>query len=245
MSKGLLAAAAVVGFSGAAFAAPIAVNNDNPLADASSGLVPLDLSGVPSLAGSLTNGVNELSASFSDLFIDGTITASVFGNVSSPGAQLNTVRLVYTVTSTGASGLDEVDIGLNSSLNLDREDFVGSNSLARGLETGVSTPTQTFPNFVYNDNSAASLNDTLFMGFAGVGDALGDVGTETFSFYFEATGAVTIGVVPVVLNNAGSTTVDTLAFVTGSGQPDLDVPAPGSAALLALGLGFAGTRRRR
>jgi len=247
MSRGLLAAAAVIGLSGAAFAAPIAINNDDPLADATSGLVPLDLSGVPALAGSLTS-INSLEATFDDLFIDGTIKAEVFGNVSSPGATLNRVRLVYTITSTGTSGLDESDFGVNSTLNLDKEDYVGANSLARGVNTGITSVAQTFPNFVYNDNSLAALNDTFFMGFGGtdgVGDPLGDIASETFSFYFEATGAVTIGVVPVVLNNAGSQTVDTLAFVVAPGQPDLGVPAPGAAALLGLGLGFAGSRRRR
>jgi MYXO-CTERM domain-containing protein len=83
--------------------------------------------------------------------------------------------------------------------------------------------------------------------FQGTGDYLGaPATTETLVWYVHApTGSVQVNVIHTTVTDSGSADVEALGFTTNfPGQHDLDVPAPGAAALLGLG-GLAGIRRRR
>ena len=69
---------------------------DNAVAnqtDVTTGLVALDLSGI--VPGLTTNNSYSTSFSAPGGAYTGTLTATVFGNVASPGSSLNSVAIVY------------------------------------------------------------------------------------------------------------------------------------------------------
>lgn len=243
MSKiGILSAAAAsaVAVSGTAQAVVI---TDTPVATEAgliSGLVPLDLSSV--VTSGLTTS-NSLSVNFSEPngAYTGTLSATVYGNVGAPGTQaLNDVVIVYEFTGNGPDAIDEFEFGVDSGTSLNFNDLLNATQgTIQDLSVGQGSPLVEL-----TDNGAT--NDTQNFGFQAAGDLLGGFNnTENFAWYVRTGGDIAINVVDVVVRDFGTVTVQSLGIVDDPDQPDLNVPAPGAAALLGLGGLVAGTRRRR
>lgn len=232
------AAISALAISGSAYAVAIPITNTPAPTNAGllAGLVPLDITG---LGISGLSGVNSFVSPFSNLLIAGSLTSTVYGNVGAPGLSLNTVLIKYRFENTGIDSLDAFEIGLNSSLNLDKNDYV---SATHGEVEDVSSALQGVPSVLYNDNALAFTNDSLLWDYQGGFDQL--AAGEVYEWYVMQDGAVKIGLVPGTVTNFGNANIEALAFVTDPGQPDLDTPTPGAAALLGIA-GLASLRRRR
>ncbi len=238
--SGVVAAAPFVLMVGTAGAAPITNNAVPTAATVTSGLVALDLTGIiPGLttSNSLTTNFNAPGGAYS-----GSLTASVFGNVGAPGSGLNTVVIVYEFTGNGPSAIDQFEFGVNDGANLDYDDLLAA---TQGSIGDLTTVAQGSPNVDLFDNSGIPDNNTMVFDFLSGGDTLGGPGsTETFGWYIQTSGAVAINMVDVEVRNFGAVTFQSLSLVNIPGQPDLNVPAPGSAALLLGVFGVAARRRR-
>ncbi len=208
-------------------------------------LVPLDLSSITDIAAATNfNGVNEISNPFSSSIpgaFTGTLTARVFGNNGGNlGPGLNDVLVIYDFVGDGPSGIDEFEFGVDSGRSMDISDLIAA---TQGTLTDLTSAGQVSPLVDVFSNVS---NDTYLFDHAAAFDTLGSPGnTERVSWYVRTTGDIKINVVDVVVRNAGVATVQSLGLVDDPGQPDLNVPAPGPLSLMALGLGVAGTRRRR
>ena len=206
---------------------------------ASNGLVPLDLSG---LIGGLTTN-NSYTQNFSSPVpgaYTGSMSVEVFGNVSVPGVALNQVLMIYTMTGDGPSALDEFQLGVDSSTNLDYNDLL---SAVHGTILDDTTAGQTSPQVELLDN--AGTNNTYTFDYLTAGDTLGGPGgSETLSWYVLSGADVAIDFIDVTISDFGSVTIQSLSLVDVPGLPDLNVPTPGAALLLSLA-GVAGVRRRR
>ncbi len=234
--------AAVAGVAMAASSAQAVIITSTPDTQASilTGLVPLDLSTV--VAGLTTP--NTFSQTFSSDIpgaFSGTLTSRVFGNVGAPGVALNTVTVIYDFVGDGPDGIDAFELGLDSGANLDFSDLLAA---THGRVSDLSDVGQATPQVDLTNN--VGINDTMRFGFDIGGDTLGAPAVqESFSWYITSANAnVSIGFVDVLVTNFGNAQPVTLSFVDVPGQPDLNVPAPGSVALLGLG-GLAAMRRRR
>lgn len=216
---------------------------DNAVAnetDVTTGLVALDLSGI--VPGLTTNNSYSTSFSAPGGAYTGTLTATVFGNVSTPGSSLNSVAIVYEFIGNGPSGIDMFEFGLNNGSNLDYSDLLAA---THGTIGDLTTVGQGSPMVELFDNSGVPDNNNMIFDFLGGGDALGSPGTtESFGWYIQTTGDVAINFVDVEVTDFGAVTIQTLSLVDIPGQPDLNVPAPGSAALLVGAFGLAARRRR-
>jgi len=235
--RGLVLVAVVGAVASHASAGVITNNAVSGLSDVTTGLVALDLSSVIAVA----PGTNSVTTNFSNggLF-SGTLTATVYGNVGAPGTSLTNIVIVYEFVSTGGfTPIEGFEFGVDSGSNID---FLDIQNATQGAILGETTGGQSSPFVTLNDNSVSLSNDTLLFDFATAGDAL--TAGEKLTWYMSSSAAVALNFVDVNVTDFGGTLTQTLAFVTGTGQPDLNVPAPGAAALLAMGLGVA-TRRRR
>lgn len=224
----------------AAQAGPIAITNQSisSLAAATSGLTALDISGRVS---GLTS-TSSLSANFATSSYTGTLTASVYGNVATPGADLNTVVIVYEFVGHGPSGIEQFMFGQSGFTNLGLADLAVA---TQGSIDDLNSVGQTVDSVTIFDNSAAPANDLMVFDFSA--NQLGAPGrTDRFGWYIRTSGDVQIGRSTVLITNHGGTTVDMLALVDAPGQPDLSVaPVPGAAGLGLLGMALVAGRRRR
>lgn len=246
MSKiGLVAGATLVGVMSAG-ALGITITN-NPVADRAtllSGRVPLDISSVSFInagPGTLNAGAGTYSQNFNNgAFYSGTLSVEVFGNVGTPGASLNEVTMIYTFRGNGPSAIERFVMGINGSSNLDFTDLAAA---THGRITADTTVGQGDAVVDLIDNSGSGDNDNFIFNYTS--DNLGGPSlTETYTWYVRATGAVAVNFVDVEVSDFGFAFAKTLSLVDVPGQPDLNVPAPGAAALLGFA-GLAASRRRR
>ena len=109
----------------------------------------------------------------------------------------------------------------------------------------LTSPGQASPLVDLLDNSGVPANDTMVFDFLPTADVLGGPGTtETFSWYIMSSADVAINLVNVEVRDFGAVTFQSLSLVSNPGQPDLNVPAPGSIALLLGATGLMARRRR-
>ncbi len=169
----------------------------------------------------------------------GTLTARVFGNQGTPGTGLNDVLVIYEFTGNGPDAIDEFEFGIDSGASLDFSDLLSATQgTIADLSVGQGSP-------LVELTSGVATNTTLNFGFLAAGDALGGPAlTETFGWYIRSGGDVQVNIVDVVARDFGNVTIQSLALVDIPGQPDLNVPGPGAAALLGVA-GVMGLRRRR
>lgn len=223
-----------------AVAAPIAINNNSvaTVNDATAGLTALDLTGV--VSGMTTS--NTFSVNFSTAFYTGTLTASVFGNVSTPGGSLSDVVIVYEFVGNGPSGIEEFMFGQPGGANIAIADLAAA---THGSIDELTSPGQTLGGVTLFDNSAIPSGDLFVFDFDA--DRLGGVGTiERFGWYVRTTGDIQIGLSKVLVTNFGGVVIDMLSIVDVAGQPDLNaVPLPTGVGLGVAGLMIVAGRRRR
>lgn len=245
MSKiGLVAGATLIGVMSAG-AMGLTITN-NPVADRAtllSGRVPLNLSTVSFInagPGTLDAANGLYTQNFNNgAFYSGNLAVEVFGNVANPGAGLNEVTLIYTFTGNGPSAIEQFVMGLNGSSNLDFTDLAAA---THGRISAETTLGQGDAVVDLIDNSGGGQNDNIIFAYA---DNLGGPSlTETYTWYVRASGAVAVNFVDVEISDFGFAFAKTLSLVDVPGQPDLNVPAPGAAALLGFA-GLAASRRRR
>lgn len=216
-------------------------------------LNPLDLTtlGYLNAPGAPNNGVNSYSQAFigTGSNYTGRLTVEVFGNapIGSPG--LNDVLMVYTFhgDSGRPNGAETFHFGVDTSLQIDYAKLDGAIhgkiSGETSMQAGQADPVVSlFNNIGSNDtwlfdHNPASSSGSLV--------ELGGNQNEDFVWYVRTTGDVKLNFVDVKITDFGSITIRSLALVDNPGQPDLNVPAPGAAALLLGGLGIAAGRRRR
>lgn len=246
MSKlGFVAGATLIAMVSAG-ALGISVTN-NPVVDRAtllSGRVPLDLSGVTFVnagPGTLDAANGVYSQNFSNgIFYSGNLSVEVFGNVGTPGNSLNEVTLIYTFTGNGPSAIERFVMGINGSSNLDFTDLAAA---THGRITADTSLGQGDAAVDLIDNSGGGQNDNLIFNYAS--DNLGGPSlSETYTWYVRAAGDVAVNFVDVEISDFGFAFAKTLSLVDIPGQPDLNVPAPGAAALLGFA-GLAASRRRR
>ncbi len=241
----VVGAAAAVLASGTALGVSLNPGTDATKAGLTAGLTPLDLSAHVTNAAALTTP-STFEANFSDTFggfvLNGTIKTEVFANQATPGPGINDVLLVVTMTAnTSGAGITPIqfmEFGVNSGVSLDYADILGA---THGKLTDEVSAGQTDPAVDLFDN--VGNNDTLKYDYAS--DPLGEVGAvEQFTWYMRLSGAITIDFVDVTVQNGQALTTQALLPVTGTGQDDLNVPAPGVLSAFA-GAGLLGLRRRR
>ncbi len=219
---------------------------NNPVADRATllaGRVPLNISGVSFInagPGTLNSAGGVYSENFANgPFYSGVLSAEIFGNVGTPGAGLNEVTIIYTFRGNGPSGIERFVMGINGSSNLAYSDLAAA---THGRIDGDTTVGQGNPVVDLIDNSGSGNNDNFVFNY---GDNLGGPSlTETYTWYVRASGAVAVNFVDVEVTDFGFSFPKTLALVDIPGQPDLNVPAPGAAALMGVA-GLVASRRRR
>jgi hypothetical protein len=209
-------------------------------------LVPIDLSAQPiSSVSGLNAQNNTLVQNFSVMVgpvvaYTGTLTSEVYSNTSTPGPGVSDVVIKYTFTGNGPQGIENFSMGVNTGTSLDYTDLLGA---TQGTITGLSTGGQGAPNVTLSNSPDVLLDFDYLAG----GDTLGAPSTtESLTWYVHApAGSVQVNVINVTVTDSGSANIKALGFTTNfPGQHDLNVPAPGAAALLGLS-GLAGIRRRR
>lgn len=183
------------------------------------------------------------------LSYSGSLTAEVFGNVSSTGTALTDVVIVYTFQSNGFDGFNNLTgsetftLGINSGFEMDFNYLTAATTqhgnIVAESAAGQITTVDVFDNGVANDTFEF---DYLANGGSALG---GQDGDEIYTWYVKGTAGTKINVVDVTVTDLGNTTTTTLGFVNNPGQPDLDVPTPGALALAGIGFGAMGVRRRR
>jgi hypothetical protein len=260
MSKALIAGV-VVAAASASVSAFTPVNNavgSRASLGVGSTLVPLDMSGLGYLNGFLTT-----PSSYEQTFLgsggnySGRLKVEVFANQSLPGPGLNDLLMVYSFRGDGApairaNGAEDFEFGVDTSVQVDYTDLVAA---THGKITGESyfDGAQLDPHVTVND--FISSNDTFKFNFnpasgsgrlveLGGNTASAPGNTEDFVWYVRTTGNVAINFVDVRIADFGFVTIRSLAFVNNPGQPDINIPAPGVAAVLGLGALAAGRRRR-
>ena len=239
-------------YRGAAFAAPVLVACtaasavpifNNAVAnqtDVTGGLTALSLTGI--ITGLTTS--NSLVSAFSTGGFSGTLTTSVFANLGAPGSGVNTVAIVYQFAATGMpTPVDQFEFGLDTGADID---FGVLLAATQGSIGDLTTAGQTAPLVDLVDNSALPGNDTQTFDFLAAGDPLGGTFSEqTFGWYILTDGNVALNRVRVEARDSGGAIFDTISLVKGTGQPNLNVPAPGPLALLFGAGGLVAARRRR
>lgn len=240
---------AALGLAAAVQAGPITNITDTSVANQSAvtgGLVALDLSGlgISGLSGTNNNILSVNFASSSGGAFNGSLTATVFGNIGAPGSGLNTVAIVYDFVGSGPDPIDNFQFGLNSGANIDLSDLAAA---TQGTINDQTTSGQTSPLVTLEDNSGVPANDTFTFSFIDAGDLLGGVSlTEHFVWYVLSDGSVQIGTAKVEVTNNGNAIFDMLTLVKIPGQADLNmVPLPGAAGMGIVGLAMVMGRRRR
>lgn len=223
-----------------ALAAPIAITNNSvaTVNDATAGLTALDLTGVVT---GLTSS-NSLSVNFATASYTGTLTATVFGNVATPGGSLSDVVIVYEFVGNGPSGIEEFMFGQPGGANIGIADLAAA---THGSIDELTSPGQTLGGVTLFDNSAIPAGDLFVFDFDS--NRLGGVGqTDTFGWYVRTTGDIQIGLSKVLVTNFGGVVIDMLSIVDVAGQPDLNVvPLPTGVGLGIAGLMIVAGRRRR
>ncbi len=259
----LVGVVAAAGLSVASSASAVVVSNTS-VADRPtllSGFTELNLAtyasnaGFAGLSGANSNTYADTYALVSafpgnPLSYSGTLTAEVFGNVANTGVALTDVVIVYTFTSNGFNGVDNLSgaetfaMGINSGFEMDFN-YLTAASTTHGNVTSESSVGQNSLVEVFNNGAANDTYEFDYIAAAG-GSALGGPdGSEQYTWYVSGTAGTKINVIDVTVTDFGNTTTTTLGFVANPGQPDLDIPAPGAMALAAFGIGAMGMRRRR
>lgn len=259
MSKGIIASAIVLAVAGSASAA--IVTNNSVASRSSLGvgttMSPLDISALPYISG--LSGINSYSQTFTGPGgnYSGRLGVEVFGNVSTPGAGLNDVLLVYTFVGDGApvtraNGAETFTFGVDTSVEIDYAALTSATHGRIDSDTAVQSG-QLEPEVTLND--FVSGNDTFAFDFS-PGSVVGRIAelggntasnpgaTETYTWYVRTTGNVQLNFVDVRITDFGSVTIRSLSLVNNPGQPNLNIPAPGIAAFAGVA-GLLGLRRRR
>jgi|GEM_PF-2149877 len=249
MNKIMFCALGVLCAAGASSAAVTTINGQPNNVDIASftaaelgfAPTPIDLSGQP-IAQTLTGANNTLVSDFtgvlgSTTFYSGRLTSEVFANAGSVGPAVTDVVIKYTfeLFSGSINAVDAFEFGVNTGINLDAAALIGATQgrVADEVFNQGSDPVVTV-----NDAS----NVLYTFDFAAATDVL--AAGDTFSWYVQQTGAVSVNAVEVAVTDAVNSNAFALSFVNDPGQEDLNVPTPGSAALLGLA-GMAAIRRRR
>ncbi len=170
---------------------------------------------------------------------NGAITATVYGNspIFTPG--LTDVVVLYTFEGEGTpTPIEEMEFAVAGG-NIDLN-FAELDSGIMGRIDDISDIYLDMdPVLTFNPGPA---NDSLLFDWST--ETLGNpFVTEQYSWYTRTTGAIDMGLVEVQVRDAGSYVTQTLAVLDDPNQPNMDVPAPGSLALL--GLSALALRRRR
>ena len=246
LRKRVASAVAVLAFAGAAYAGNI---TDTPVASFANlqsafALQQIDLTGtnVSPVAG-LNAQSNVLVSPFTaSPFYSGTITSEIWANGAAPGPGVTDVVIKYTMTVNGViQGADLFEHGKNQGTNLD---FAALQASVHGTIQDEVTPSYGFAPDV---NLTGGANVVYSFDFLTGGDSLGGAGlSQTYSWYVRSpTGAVRVNTAQTVITDGASASANILIFTTdGTPDDDLNVPGPGSAALLGLG-GLLAARRRR
>ena len=241
----VVGAAAAFVASGTALGVNLNPGTDATKAALTSGLTPLNMTAHVTNAGLLTTP-NTFESTFTDIFggaiLNGTIKSEVYANQSTPGPGINDVLLIITMTANSTTGgitpVQSMEFGVDTGVSLDYADILAA---THGKVTDEISPGQTAPGVDLFDNVGS--NDTMLYNYAS--DPLGEgTVTEVFTWYMRLSGAVTIDFVDVTVTNGQALTAKALLPVSGTGQDDLNAPAPGVLGAFA-GMGLLGLRRRR
>lgn len=257
-TKIFVVSAAVAALGSTAFGAVTLTDNarNESIAQflAAESLVGINLAGQnialdAALTGANGNGVNSLSVPFTGTndfgsgpvtVFTGTLTSTVYANQSLPGLGVNEVAIVYEFVANGPSGVDFFNFGLNTGQALDYNDII---SATHGRLTDSSATTSGQLVEAVADNTVPA-TPTLEFDFDQFGSLGAPSTTERLTWYVIAGGDSRVNVVDVGVIDAGTATAQALSFTTTPGQDDLNVPAPGAAALGLFGMAFASRRRR-
>ena len=201
------------------------------LATVTAGMQVLDLSSL-----GLNNGD---TIAFTGSAYTGSITATVYGNspIFTPG--LTDVLVVYTFEGNGQpTPIEEMEFAVAGG-NLDLNFAELDGGVMGRIDDMSDINLDSDPLLTFNPGPA---NDSML--FDWTTEGLGDpFVSQSYTWYTRTSGAIDIGMVNVEVRNSGSVITQTIAVLDDPSQPDLDVPAPGSLALMGLGAFIIGRRR--
>ncbi len=197
-----------------------------------------------------TQGIAGLSGPASNTFVSnfssingvntGVLTSEVFANVGTPGTGVSDVVIRYTFENTSSFGnvIEGFDFGVDTGAALDAGD-IQSAVHGRILDADTSAsginPAATIDPLASSPVFQLALNDG--------GNPVLSPG-ESFQWYIRAGGDVAVSLVDVNVVDFEDAKAQAISFVDLQGQPDLNVPTPGTAVLAVAGVLVASRRRR-